>query len=239
MQPVDHLCPRIARSADCAAGQRADHHQAEETAGEQPGAHCIGQPARNRVEITAKRRANHRSALPRDRTQRDRGRERGGGHQIGRDRLDRRPGKGARDAEQGGDHEQRGQGGGAIPGHQPKCRRAARFQQRRAARYPAAIEPVGGPADDQRQRREGEELREADPAELHRGGVHAHGAPRDVINLPADHDHHRQLRQRRHQPRRPEESVVAIGEGVARLIHAGSLGPATAGAQPQPNFAAG
>ena len=62
-----------------------------------------------RVEIAADRRADDRADLPGDRAHRDRARQDLARHQVGRERAERRPGEGARDAEQRGDREKDGE----------------------------------------------------------------------------------------------------------------------------------
>ena len=230
-EAVEHLHPGIARRARLGAGDRADQAQHQQPEQEQAERYGIGQPVVRGVEVAAHRRPEHRSRLPRDRTHRDRGRQHGGGHQIGRERLQRRPCERARDAEQRGHEEQPRQRDRARPGQPGEQPRAHGFQRHRPARDPAPVDAIRHPAGDQRQDQQRQELRDADQPELKRRRLHRHGAACDVVHLPADHHHHRDLRQRVGQPRQEIGAEIVdrerMGGGAAHRntqVGAGSCG---------------
>ena len=68
------------------------------------------------------------------------------------------------------------------------------------------VEPVGDPAADRSQREQGHELDQPDEPELERGFVDFHRLPGDVVNLPADDDDHRHLRDGGGEPGKPERA---------------------------------
>ena len=101
---------------------------------------------------------------------------------------------------------------------------AQQFERDDGARDDPAVEPVGGPAADRRQHEQGHELDEPDEAELERRLAYAHRLARDVVDLPADDDDHRHLRDGRGQPRQPERAVIGDaqrgGDHALRPSHA-------------------
>ena len=142
-------------------------------------------------------------------------------HEVGRQRAERRAGKGAGDAEQGGDAEQDRQADEPAQVADEQDQRAEAVRAAiDGARDVAAVEPVGGPAADRRQHEQRHELDEADQPELERGLADVHRLAGDVVDLPADDDDHRHLRDRRGQPREPvgaeAGSAAARGGGSPR-----------------------
>jgi hypothetical protein len=85
------------------------------------------------------------------------------------------------------------------PGEVGKGHSAAQLQRHRSAGDPAAVETVCRPSGDKRQQEQGNELDKADDSEAKRSFLEAHRMPRDVIDLPADHDDHGHLGDRRRQ----------------------------------------
>ena len=63
-----------------------------------------------------------------------------------------------------------------VQASQPSIAAQSEFERDRRAGDDAAVEPVGGPAGDQRQGEQRHELDDADQAELERGGLQAHRA---------------------------------------------------------------
>ena len=83
----------------------------------------------------------------------------------------------------------------------------------------APVDPVGGPAGDQGQREQGNELDDADKAELERGVLEIHRLAGDVVNLPADHHDHADLRDGRSQPGEPIDAKVGDPERFGEETH--------------------
>jgi len=93
--------------------------------------------------------------------------------------------------------------------------RAQTLDQQHGASDPAPVDPIGGPAGDERERGQRQELRDADHAELERCllGAHPERAARDIVHLPADHHDHRILRDRRRETGQPIKSEITEREG--------------------------
>ena len=84
---------------------------------------------------------------------------------------------------------------------------------------PAAVEAVGGPAGNQRQQEQGNELDKADEAEAERGFLEPHGVAGDVVDLPADDDDHRQAADRPRQASEPEDAEFGDSKRFGKKAH--------------------
>ena len=130
------------------------------------------------------------------------------GHQIGLERFERRTGECAGHAQQRSDAEQGGEGDRAGPG-EPAQAQAAQVASsasaapgrssggrcgRRASRRTATAPAAAGTAP-----------RRSSPS-WNAASLIVTVSLGDVVDLPADHDHHRHLRDRRRQPGQPESS---------------------------------
>ena len=87
---------------------------------------------------------------------------------------------------------------------EPQDQRAGQLEAEHGTGDVAAVEAIGRPAADRRQDEQGHELEQADQAELEGGVADAHGLAGDVIDLPADDDDHRHLRDGAGQARQPK-----------------------------------
>ena len=166
------------------------------------------------VEDAAQCRSGDRPALPGGRTQGDRLGQDRARHEVGRQRPERGTGEGAGDAEQGGHREQDRQADDVRPGRPAEDQRAGQFEQDRGARDHPPVEAVGRPAADRGEQEQGHELDQPDQPELEGGIADAHRLAGDVVDLPADDDDHRHLRDRRGQTRDP---VGAEGGNAQRF----------------------
>ena len=155
------------------------------------------------VEDAAQRRSGDRAALPRGRTKSDGLGQDRAGDEIGGERAQRRAGEGARDAKERGHREEDRKADDPGPRRPAEDQRADQLEQDRGARDQPPVEAVGGPAADRRQEEQGHELDEPDQPELEGGVADVHRFAGDVIDLPADDDDHRHLRDRRGQARGP------------------------------------
>ncbi len=189
---------------DPGARNRPDQEQAERGKGEQQGAERIGKMRNDVVEDSARRRADDGTRLPRCRTQCDRLRKLLPRHQIGRKRTERGSGKSTRHSEQRGDREEDRQVYVLAPGRPKQHRRAGHFEEDGRSCDLAAVQPIRRPAANRGEKEQRHELDEPDQPELERRLVDRHRLAGDVVDLPADDDHHRHLRHRRRQPRQPE-----------------------------------
>ena len=98
-------------------------------------------------------------------------------------------------------------------GSRVSCRRSrrnrrARTRSRARARPrrgdPAAVDAIRGPAGHQSQQEQRHELHQPDDPEPQRGFLQAHRVAGDIVDLPADDDDHRHLRDRRREAGEPE-----------------------------------
>ena len=168
MEAVDHLLPRVPVAVDSGLRFGSDQEHAQQRNGEQDERDGVGQIGRGGVKIAADRGAEDGADLPGDRRQSDRARQDFARDEIGRERLKRRAGEGARDPEQSGDPEQRGDGRRMSPCQPAEDGGAQRLKRQHRPGDVAPVDPVGGPAGDQGQREQGNELDDADEAELER-----------------------------------------------------------------------
>ena len=156
-----------------------------------------------------------RAALPRGRAQRDRLGQDRAGDEVGGERAERRAGEGAGDAEQGGDREQDRQADRLRPrSPQPRIsaqtsssRIAARAISRRSRR--SAAQPLIGVS-----RNKGTNWTSPISPSWKAASRMSIVCAGDVIDLPADDDDHRHLRDRRGQARDP---VGAEGGNAQRF----------------------
>ena len=198
-QTFGHL-PERAPRLERGAFDRADREQAGSGDREQRDADRIGQMRGNVIEDAADRRPCDRPALPCGRAQRDGLGQDIARHEVGGERAERGAGEGTGDAQQCRHREQDRQADDPGPGRPAEDQRAGQLKQDGGARDQPPVDAVGGPAADRGEQKQGHELGEPDQPELERRVADVHRLARNIVDLPADDDDHRHLRDRRGEP---------------------------------------
>ena len=161
-----------------------------------------------RIDQPTRGGTDNRRRLPRDAAHRDRARQHGGRHDIGRDRAHRRAGKDARNPVQRGKTEQQRQGQCVGPGEPAEQRGDDKIDQVGKDRHAPPLEPVGNPSRHRGQDRQRDKLDQAEQAELKRCLADRHaivGACGVIELVPDDHDH----RHRRHHRGETRQPIIA------------------------------
>ncbi len=185
---------------------------------EQSGADRERHRRADAVEQAAGDRPDDGRDLPRRGRQGDGRGERLGRHEVGDQRLLGGIEKGAGDAEDEENGEDRPDRGRAAQDEDEQGSRAQRFRAQADRDDDAAVVAVGGGAGDQHQKQRRRELDEADDAEIER-------IAGEVVDLPADGDADDLGGEGGGEPRHPQQGEAAMAKrGPGRLGRVGIFG---------------